>query len=120
MDIPSERLRGKCEEVITEFTANTLCNVGAVSTYAKTGDKPNVDVRLDNELPADIGGKRFAKMRVQEQMKSKSERSPTFGVLLAETSPRANQDGPFFGAHRLRAGLRASVAHGCTIRFEAL
>ena len=109
---PSPSQRERCETVVERFTADTVNNTPRVSTYSSSGNDRRVDVRLDNEGVIVQDGVHYARFRIQA---NGVQPSPTFAVILAETSPRRGHEGPFFGQNRLRAALRASLRNGGTV-----
>ena len=112
MQTPSQAQRERCETVVEGFEVNTVNHDPRISTFVSTGDDPRWDVRLDNEGVIEQDGVYYARLRIQGNIRPTS---PTFAVILVETSPRQRQEGPFFGQNRLRAALRASLVRGATI-----
>jgi len=104
---PTRNYPQKCMDVISMFTADSVCHINGCNTYAKTGDdKRQCDVRLDNEGTVQHEGRYYARLRIQANGVTPS---PTFAVMLAQTDPKPNKEGPFLGQNRLRAALRGSV-----------
>ena len=68
LDKPNKKQLANCDVVIEKWDANTALNANR-STMAKTGDDPSKDVRLDNEGTDKTGGKFFAKVRIQAQIR---------------------------------------------------